>query len=97
MCKKIRERASVVCLGLGLLTAALDGTMFARQSAPESPAVGGVITLDPGTVYQTMRGWEAVTEAAHHEARFASVRGHPARPGRGRGHRSGAAGGARRQ
>ena len=75
MCKKTRERASVVCLGLGLLAAGLDGTTFARQSGPESPAASGVITLDPGTVYQTMRGWEAVSEAGQHDARFASYAG----------------------
>ncbi len=34
-----------------------------------------LIALDPGTVHQTMRGWEAVAEAAHHSSGFSTYAG----------------------
>lgn len=71
------RRLGVVGVGMLLMALGLTATIVARnadspsvrrmlsllQSAPP-PAENAVLSVDPSTVYQTMRGWEVVAQAS---------------------------------
>lgn len=81
----LRRGWGVISVGLLLLALTLTATVLGykaepglvrsvllamRSAAPQPPpAQNAVIVLAPDTVYQTMRGWEAVAQADQHSSR----------------------------
>lgn len=73
------RRVGVIGVGMLLVALGLTATIVARHAdsasvrrilallqPPPPPAENAVLTVDPETVYQTMRGWEAVAQAFQH-------------------------------